>query len=256
MEKPAYWRIVHGRLAYIVARTPRVNGAKPGRVSTCEAVEVGRGVERFDVDALGPSAHVSVSGSAPFRSLAAEGPPVVAVGVGGVAHTAEITGHPAADPNARGACRPWIASGDIDEWGPMALNPTKEQITRLLEDSAAKDGQVVMLNLLKFRERADDGQGGSGEEAYSRYGAQAVQKVTERGGRVLWMGKPDSVVIGDEAAGDWDAVILVMYPNRAAFIDMTSDPEYQKAHVHREGGLERMTLVAMTPGTGFVVDAD
>ena len=31
VEKPAYWRIVQGRPAYIDARTPRVNGAKPGR---------------------------------------------------------------------------------------------------------------------------------------------------------------------------------------------------------------------------------
>ena len=32
VEKPAYWRKVHGRPAYIVARTPRVNGGKPGKV--------------------------------------------------------------------------------------------------------------------------------------------------------------------------------------------------------------------------------
>jgi uncharacterized protein (DUF1330 family) len=135
----------------------------------------------------------------------------------------------------------------------MAVNPTEDQITRLLEDSAANDGEVVMLNLLKFRERAGDGEDGSGEDSYGRYAAQAIEKVTERGGRVVWMGSPDSVIVGDEDAHDWDAVILVMYPNRAAFIDMTSDPEYQKTHVHREGGLERMALIAMTPGAGFEV---
>jgi hypothetical protein len=37
VEKPAYWRIVHGRLAYIVARTPRRNGSKPGSESTAAA---------------------------------------------------------------------------------------------------------------------------------------------------------------------------------------------------------------------------
>jgi hypothetical protein len=30
VEKPAYWRTVHGRPAYIVAFGPRVKGAKPG----------------------------------------------------------------------------------------------------------------------------------------------------------------------------------------------------------------------------------
>ena len=33
MEKPAYWRMVHGRTAYIVGCGPRMNGAKPGSVS-------------------------------------------------------------------------------------------------------------------------------------------------------------------------------------------------------------------------------
>ena len=32
MEKPAYWRIVHGRTAYIVACGPRRKGSKPGNV--------------------------------------------------------------------------------------------------------------------------------------------------------------------------------------------------------------------------------
>jgi uncharacterized protein (DUF1330 family) len=110
-----------------------------------------------------------------------------------------------------------------------------------------------MLNLLKFKERADSEGGGSGQESYARYGALAIQKVTERGGSVVWMGTPDEVIIGDEDANDWDMVILVMYPNRAAFIDMASDPDYQRGHADREGGVERMALMAMTPGNGFAV---
>lgn len=136
----------------------------------------------------------------------------------------------------------------------MALNPTKGQIEHLVADSEDKEGEVVMLNLLKFRARAADGAGGSGADSYGRYAAEAVRKVEERGGRVVWMGRPDSVVIGDDDHDDWDAVVLVMYPNRSAFLDMISDPEYQKANEHREGGLERMKLIAMTPADGFQVD--
>ena len=33
VEKPAYWRIVHGRCAYIVGCGPRTNGSNPGSVS-------------------------------------------------------------------------------------------------------------------------------------------------------------------------------------------------------------------------------
>jgi uncharacterized protein (DUF1330 family) len=133
----------------------------------------------------------------------------------------------------------------------MATKPTTDQITTLLADTERLDGEVVMLNLLQFRAKAESAGGGTGAESYNRYAELALKKVAERGGRVLWMGKPDSIVIGDEVIGGWDVVVLVSYPNRKAFIDMTSDPEYQAGHGDREGGLERMALIAMTPGEGF-----
>src|SRR3569623_3644582 len=37
VEKPAFCRIVHGRPAYIDARTPRVNGANPGNPGSMSA---------------------------------------------------------------------------------------------------------------------------------------------------------------------------------------------------------------------------
>jgi uncharacterized protein (DUF1330 family) len=138
----------------------------------------------------------------------------------------------------------------------VTTNPTADQITRLVQDSQRLDGEVVMLNLLKFKERADSAGGGTGAESYGRYGELAVRKVTERGGKVLWMGSPDQVVIGDDDAHDWDAVVLVMYPNRAAFLDMVGDPEYQAGHDDREGGVERMALIAMSPGDGFSARED
>lgn len=133
----------------------------------------------------------------------------------------------------------------------MTANPTKEQIKTLIADAERTDGEVVMLNLLKFKPRASSSGGGTGEESYMRYGELATRKVAERGGRIVWMGRPDSTVIGDDSEGDWDVVILVAYPSRSVFIEMTSDPEYQKGHGDREGGLEKMALVAMTPDKAF-----
>ena len=40
--------------------------------------------------------------------------------------------------------------------------------------------------------------------------------------------------------------MLVEYPSRKAFIDMVTAPKYEEAHEHREAGLERTMLVAMT----------
>ena len=137
----------------------------------------------------------------------------------------------------------------------MAITPNRDQFVEL---AAAPDtGPVVMLNMLKFKPRADGPEDGaeSGAEAYRRYGEAAVQMVEARGGKVLWAGRADQVLIGDPAE-DWDQIILVQYPSRAAFIDMVSQPEYQEAHTHRESGLERSVLVACTPGLDRLAGSD
>ena len=70
--------------------------------------------------------------------------------------------------------------------------------------------------------------------------------IEERGGRVIWAGHADQILIGDPAE-EWDQVLLVEYPSRAAFLDMVSQPAYQDAHQHRESGLERTIVIACTP---------
>ena len=70
--------------------------------------------------------------------------------------------------------------------------------------------------------------------------------IEQQGGRLLWAGTGDQVLIGD-AEQDWDAVLLVEYPSRAAFIEMVSSPEYLAAHEYRERALERTIVIACTP---------
>jgi Protein of unknown function (DUF1330). len=121
-----------------------------------------------------------------------------------------------------------------------AIRPNAAQFQQL---AASKDeGPVTMLNLLKFKPRADDGNG-SGAEAYARYGEAAVRMVEERGSRIVWQGRAEQTLIGDETE-DWDVVALVEYPSRKAFIEMVSAPGYMKTHEHREAGLERTVLIA------------
>lgn len=117
-----------------------------------------------------------------------------------------------------------------------AITPNLDQFQAL---AAAPDtGPVVMLNLLKFKV--------GHEESYLRYGDAAKDMVEARGGRLLWLGRAEHVLIGDPAAG-WDAVALVEYPSRAAFIEMVSSPAYLEAHADREAGLERTIVVACSP---------
>jgi uncharacterized protein (DUF1330 family) len=131
----------------------------------------------------------------------------------------------------------------------MPIGPTTEQIQALVDSEL--ETPVVMLNLLKFAERTDgagDGDGsdsGSGRDSYARYGDRVRSMLEKVGGRVLWQGRADSVVIGGED-DDWDAVILFEYPSRKAFLEMTSSPKYREVSKDRTAGLADSRLIAMT----------
>jgi uncharacterized protein (DUF1330 family) len=126
----------------------------------------------------------------------------------------------------------------------LSITPNRDQFAALAAAASADDGPVVMLNLLRFKEVATGG--GSGAASYNRYGDSVSRMVEERGGRVLWSGRVDQVLIGEEAANGWDAIALVQYPSRQAFLDMVSDETYLKSHEHREGGLADTVLLACT----------
>ncbi len=128
----------------------------------------------------------------------------------------------------------------------IAQYPTREQIEALLAGPA--DTPVVMLNLLRFKEHADaPDEGVRGVEAYQRYGAPMRRIVEEKGGRFLWMGRVDSFVIG-ESDEPFDAVALVEYPSRRAFVEIVNDPRVQEIGAHRAAGLAGQWLVATTAG--------
>jgi uncharacterized protein (DUF1330 family) len=119
-----------------------------------------------------------------------------------------------------------------------AIKPNMEQFAALAAAAKTNSGTVVMLNLLKFR-------AGEGAREYGAYGDSASKMVKALGGRLIYVGRCDQVLIGDDA-NDWDAIAVVEYPNRQAFIDMVSKPDYQKASEHRDAGLERTVLIATT----------
>jgi uncharacterized protein (DUF1330 family) len=101
------------------------------------------------------------------------------------------------------------------------------------------DGPVIMLNLLEF---ADDG-----GEAYRRYGRIALPGIEKRGGAVLYSGTP---LMSEGATGQWDQVIIVSYPSRAAFLDMMADPAYRSGLQHRTAGLKRTQLHSFKQSDG------
>lgn len=128
----------------------------------------------------------------------------------------------------------------------MAIKPTGEQIKQLVQSEL--EGPVVMLNLLKYAERAggtSSAIGMSGAASFERYGQEVQPHLAKTGAKLLWRGRADSVVIGTET-DDWDEVLLVEYPSRKAFLAMVGDREYAKASEHRTNALVDSRLIAMT----------
>ena len=129
-----------------------------------------------------------------------------------------------------------------------SIDPTVAQV-RALRDHGP-DGPVVMLNLLKFRERSNYPAGSphapcSGVEAYGRYQTAFVETVgAVSQAEVVWEGPVDMLFIGQEPQ-DWDKCLLVRYPSRQHFLAMMANPTYRDALEHRYAGLERTVLMQM-----------
>jgi uncharacterized protein (DUF1330 family) len=119
----------------------------------------------------------------------------------------------------------------------MAIAHLNEAVVRALPDR----GPVVMLNLVRFKQTSSDGNG-SGWDAYVRYSEITMGLIKQRGGTVLWAGDAEGYAFGE--GEDWDYVVLVRYPSRAAFLDMVTSAEYAAANVHRENGVENHVIVA------------
>lgn len=127
----------------------------------------------------------------------------------------------------------------------MAIYPNKEQIEELLKGPA--DQPVVMVNLLKFKERADESEGdSSGQQAYGRYAEQMRKVVESQGGRFIWAGRVDSKVIGEDGDPEFDVVALVEYPSRQKFLEIVGSQKVREIGEHRSAGLDMQWLIATT----------
>jgi len=119
-----------------------------------------------------------------------------------------------------------------------AMGPNDAQIKEWMNGSV--EGPIVMVNLLKFREKAkyEDGRDPdlSGQEAYQRYGVEVAKLVAGFGGKMIFGGAVTMTLIGD-VGDDWDMIACVEYPSRKALMDMTTSPEYAKIALHRDAGL-------------------
>ena len=129
-----------------------------------------------------------------------------------------------------------------------ALHPEAQQSKAFFGDP--ENGPFVMVNLLKFKPKAEYADGSdpylTGAEAYARYGAAVAKLVFALGGRIRYSGRVTGLMLG-EVGELWDSVALAEYPSLAAFRAMVTSPEYRAIEHHRSAGLAGQLNIRTKP---------
>ncbi|MEJ2604087.1 MAG: DUF1330 domain-containing protein [Gammaproteobacteria bacterium] len=133
------------------------------------------------------------------------------------------------------------------------IDPERDQFEAF--KALPRDVPILMLNFLRFRDKADypDGREATGAEAYAAYGRESGPVFSRVGGEILWRGRPELMVIGPTDK-HWDLVFVARYPTAGAFLEMVTDPDYREAVKHRQAAVldSRLIRVAEAPeGKGF-----
>lgn len=133
------------------------------------------------------------------------------------------------------------------------IDPERDQFEAF--KALPRDEPVMMLNLIRFREQAayEDGREATGAEAYEAYGRESAPVFRRVGGRIVWRGRMECMVIGPTDK-HWDLVFVARYPTAGAFLEMVTDPDYRIAVKHRQAAVldSRLIRLAELPdGAGF-----
>lgn len=114
-----------------------------------------------------------------------------------------------------------------------------KQIEGMME--AGPEGPVFMINLLKFKDKAEYADGRetdlTGRQAYQLYGAGVTGLLPEYGARFFFMADTTFLSLG-QVEELWDEVAIAVYPDRNALFRMSSSQEWRDLAIHREAGLK------------------
>ena len=136
--------------------------------------------------------------------------------------------------------------------------PNKEQIKGFLEP--VSEGPICMVNLLKFKEKAEyeDGRDTdlTGREAYALYEEGVKKLLQEIGGGIGFEGDVERLALG-EVEELWDVVALAVWPSRGAMFEVMQSPDMQAISVHRSAGLAGQINIETTGFQGlWLKDSD
>ncbi|MGA7839163.1 MAG: hypothetical protein WB996_14420 [Ignavibacteriaceae bacterium] len=128
------------------------------------------------------------------------------------------------------------------------LEPTREAGAELF--SRKINGEVVMLNLLRFKDIADYSATPelspetpiSGKDAFQKYIEHTLPFLKESGGELLFYGDGGKFLIGPQNE-KWDFVMLVRQKSLKDFMAFSSNKEYLAGLGHRAAALEDSRLL-------------
>jgi hypothetical protein len=160
-----------------------------------------------------------------------------------------------------------LTKADVDDYvrriAAGADVPESEKadiVAHLRSWGEADDGRpVFMLNLMRYYDTARSMPGrpdiaGSPRDLNAHYESVAMPKLLKLGAYPLFSGEPEGVGAGgqrstnilgfDKELENWGRVLVVRYPDRRAFFELLSDPEYIKVLPYKLAAL-KVVLVPM-----------
>ena len=138
------------------------------------------------------------------------------------------------------------------------LEPTQEAGTALFRRNIS--GEVVMLNMLRFKEIADYSASPelapeepiSGREAFQKYIDHTMPFLKESGGELLLLGSGGQFFIGPEDE-QWDIVMIVKQNSLASFMAFASNTRYLAGLGHRTAATIDSRLLPIVECEGHII---
>ncbi len=121
----------------------------------------------------------------------------------------------------------------------MAIEASSGELERFRRGD---DGRpFVLVQLLRFAE--------GGRDRYLQYSVQVLPILRSLGAQLIYGGECVEPLVAGEGQA-WDAVVLVRYPNRTAYVQMQADPAYQDIAKLRHAALREAVLLPMNDWPG------
>jgi uncharacterized protein (DUF1330 family) len=121
----------------------------------------------------------------------------------------------------------------------MPIDPQPADLERFLANDQGRP--FVLVQLLRFVE--------GGRERYVVYSTGALPILRSLGAQLIYGGECVDPLLAAPGQA-WDAIVVVRYPNRAAFAKLHEDPRYRAIEHLRREALREATMLPMDDWPG------